>query len=124
MKKIILIICILLLLCSCGRENEVSIEDFSWKLETAYNENGEAPEFNEVILKAKSGKISVFENEEKYEGKYYNAKKDPRSIIYEIEIGNEKGLASTSFTYYEIEENKPTLVINIGGYAMYFCKAS
>ena len=121
MKKIIFIMCILLLLCSCGRENGVSIEDFSWKLETAYNENGEALEFDEVILNAKDGKISVAE---KYEGKYYNAKKDPRSIIYEIEIGSEKGLASTSFTYYEIEENKPTLVINIGGYAMYFCKAS
>ena len=114
----------LLFLCSCSRENKVSIEDFSWNLETAFNENGEALEFNEVILKAKNGELCIKTSEESYEGKYYNAKKDPRAIIYEIEIGNEKGLASVSFTYYEKEENKPTLVINIGGYAMYFSKAS
>lgn len=122
MKRVILVLCALLLLCSCSRENKVSIEDFSWKLESAFDKNGVSLSFDEVILTAKNGEFTISEKERVYEGKYYNAKKDPRSIIYEIEIENVKGLASTSYTYYKNEENKPTLVMKTDEYSMIFSK--
>ena len=123
MKKVFLALLILLFLCSCSNKN-IEIDDYTWKLESAYNENGDSLNFDEVILKAEKGKLLISHGEAYYDGRYYNAKKDPRSVIYEIEIEDKKGLASSSYTYYENEENKETLVINISGYSMYFCKAS
>ena len=115
-------------LCSCSNKStenkNVEIDDCYWKMEAAYNENGDSLSFGEVILTAKNGEILISHGDESYKGRYYNTKKDRGSVIYEIEIENMKGLASASYTYYESEKSKETLTIKTSGYSMYFFKAS
>lgn len=143
MKKRFIIFPVLFLvvfLAACGRE-EVSIEDYEWKMRTVMSNDIELADSEEVViavgekdelypnakvmditLVANDGKITVEDetNKETYNGSYKVIETTPDGINYEVIIDGVSGYATVSPTEYSDGTEIPTLPINMGDYSVYF----
>ena len=139
-KRIISILTITVImtlaLSACGVKNS-KIEDYEWKMKTIIHtdnnqvvcdaiseKNNSFPEAKiiEMTLVAKDGKITISDvtNNAIYEGSYAVSHKTPKGTEYYITIENESGYAGVAMTTYADGSKKPTLLIALGKYSMYF----
>lgn len=132
---------LLLLLTGCGAnadKTEVStIEAHSWQLTSVQSMEaegqiiaygpGETSTLDtavEIVLTctAEAGKLTLSDetNGKTYTGEYKLTDMSQESMIYEISIDKAEGMAVVSTTTYHNERESPTLIINLGDYALNF----
>ncbi len=138
MKKFLCLITVLLLVfCFVGCEGVPEIENYEWKLRSAWRssdgkieavakeeELGLYPdaEVVSVALTAKYGNITITDetNGTIYTGTYKVSQRTPAGTDYSIVIDGITGHATVAMTTYADGSGEPTLPINIGGYSLYF----
>lgn len=143
MKKSIPFILLLVSLmagCSTGEENHTSgptIEQYSWQMTSVQSmeAEGQAIAYGpkgtstldtavEIILtcSAEGGEFILSDetNEKTYSGVYELNDTSQESLIYEITVGETEGMAVVSMTTYHDDSKIPTLIINLGDYALNF----
>lgn len=136
------IICIIPLLClalftGCAQSRSVDIEDYVWQMFSIQSiaENGAAiaygPEGSsaledaaelDMVCEASGGVLSLTDktNEKTYTGIYSEKQASPESVIYEIEIAENKGYGTAALTEYEDGTTRATLILAVGDYSLNF----
>ena len=127
----------MILLAGCG-SNRVSayrIEEKDWEIALVQSAaDGTAlavgaswqegfPEATQITLActAKDGKLTLTAPQQSWEGSY--ARQDSSGVeagIYTITVGEQSGPAAVSVTTRQDGSDEPTLVIQLGGYSLYF----
>lgn len=143
MKRLSVLFClIILILTGCSNEestagNAPKIEDHTWQMTTVQNAEadgqvvahapgtvGVSDTSMEVILKcaAADGKLTLTDEiiGNTYTGTYKLTDTNQETRIYEVIIEDSEGMAVVSMTTYQDESQTPTLIINLGNYAMNF----
>ena len=73
---------------------------------------------------AQNGKLTFTQEEESWEGSYTLQKSDEAAAIYSITVGDETGPAAVSATTRQDGSAEQTLVLQLGGYSLYFTAAA
>ena len=145
MKKYkILIVCMimfaltaLLLSVSACTDDRITIEDYSWRFDTAVSggkvtfvseDNATAyPEATVVdgVLRAKDGELRAEFNGKVYSGTYSVFDRAPEAVNYNVKLfaAEQSEYAVVAFTEYSDGTAAPTLVLSLpgeDGYAVYF----
>ena len=127
----------MILLAGCG-SNRVSayrIEEKDWEIALVQSAaDGTAlavgdswqegfPEATQITLActAKDGKLTLTAPQQSWEGSY--ARQDSSGVeagIYTVTVGEQSGPAAVSVTTRQDGSDEPTLVIQLGGYSLYF----
>lgn len=136
MKKLFaLILAIVLLLPGCGTSaRKYYIEEKDWQVVTVQSaEDGRAlwvgedaqalyPEAGLLALtcKAEGGRLTFTTADQTHEGSYALQQSDDNAAIYTVTVGEETGPAAVSVTTYGDGRAEQTLVMQLGGYSLYF----
>lgn len=136
MKKLFaLILAIVLLLPGCGTPaRKYFIEEKDWQVVTVQSvEDGRVlwvgegaqslyPEAGLLALtcKAEGGRLTFTTADQTHEGSYALQQSDDNAAIYTVTVGEETGPAAVSVTTYGDGRAEQTLVMQLGGYSLYF----
>lgn len=136
MKKLFaLILVIILLLPGCGTPApKYYIEGKDWQIVTVQSAQdgavlavGESlhesyPEAEVIGLtcKAEGGRLTFTMADQSWSASYTLQKSDDNAAIYTVTIEDETGPAAVSVTTYQNGQAKQTLVLQLGGYSLYF----
>lgn len=137
MKKLFaLILAIVLLLPGCGTPaaQKYFIEGKDWQVVTVQSvEDGRVlwvgegaqtlyPEAGLLALtcKAEGGRLTFTAADQTHEGSYALQQSDDNAAIYTVTVGEETGPAAVSVTTYGDGRAEQTLVMQLGGYSLYF----
>lgn len=138
MKKAGLLLALLLLvLTGCGSSKAPKIEAHSWVMTSvqsmeaggqavAYGQRGsstlEGAKQIELLCQAKDGKLTLTDRtyDRTYTGTYQRSKDSPQGVIYEISVEGQQGYAAVAMTTYQDGSQDPTLIFNLGDYAVNF----
>lgn len=140
MKKLFaLILAIVLLLPGCGTPaRKYFIEEKDWQVVTVQSaedgrvlwvgEDAQAlyPEAGLLTLtcKAAAGRLVFTTADQTHEGSYALQQSDDNAAIYTVTVGEETGPAAVSITTYGDGRAEQTLVMQLGGYSLYFAPAA
>ena len=141
MKKLFaLILAIVLLLPGCGTPaaRKYYIEEKDWQVVTVQSaedgrvlwvgEDAQAlyPEAGLLTLtcKAAAGRLVFTTADQTHEGSYALQQSDDNAAIYTVTVGEETGPAAVSVTTYGDGRAEQTLVLQLGGYSLYFAPAA
>ena len=141
MKKLFaLILAIVLLLPGCGTSaaQKYFIEGKDWQIVTVQSaEDGRVlwvgvgaqalyPEAGLLTLtcKAEGGRLVFTTADQTHEGSYALQQSDDNAAIYTVTVGEETGPAAVSITTYGDGRAEQTLVMQLGGYSLYFSPAA
>lgn len=142
MKKLFaLILAIVLLLPGCGTPaaaQKYFIEGKDWQVVTVQSvEDGRVlwvgegaqtlyPEAGLLALtcKAEGGRLTFTTADQTHEGSYALQQSDDNAAIYTVTVGEETGPAAVSVTTYGDGRAEQTLVMQLGGYSLYFAPAA
>ena len=141
MKKLFaLILAIVLLLPGCGTPaaQKYFIEGKDWQVVTVHSvEDGRVlwvgegaqalyPEAGLLALtcKAEGGRLTFTTADQTHEGSYVLQQSDDNAAIYTVTVGEETGPAAVSVTTYGDGRAEQTLVLQLGGYSLYFAPAA
>ena len=141
MKKLFaLILAIVLLLPGCGTPaaRKYYIEEKDWQVVTVQSaedgrvlwvgEDAQAlyPEAGLLTLtcKAAAGRLVFTTADQTHEGSYALQQSDDNAAIYTVTVGEETGPAAVSVTTYGDGRAEQTLVMQLGGYSLYFAPAA
>lgn len=142
MKKLFaLILAIVLLLPGCGTTaaaQKYFIEGKDWQVVTVQSvEDGRVlwvgegaqtlyPEAGLLALtcKAEGGRLTFTTADQTHEGSYALQQSDDNAAIYTVTVGEETGPAAVSITTYGDGRAEQTLVMQLGGYSLYFAPAA
>lgn len=141
MKKLFaLILAIVLLLPGCGTSaaQKYFIEGKDWQIVTVQSvEDGRVlwvgegaqalyPEAGLLTLtcKAEGGRLVFTTADQTHEGSYALQQSDDNAAIYTVTVGEETGPAAVSVTTYGDGRAEQTLVMQLGGYSLYFAPAA
>lgn len=142
MKKLFaLILTIVLLLPGCGTPaaaQKYFIEGKDWQVVTVQSaedgrvlwvgEDAQAlyPEAGLLTLtcKAEGGRLVFTTADQTHEGSYALQQSDDNAAIYTVTVGEETGPAAASITTYGDGRAEQTLVMQLGGYSLYFAPAA
>lgn len=142
MKKLFaLILAIVLLLTGCGTPaaaQKYFIEGKDWQVVTVQSaEDGRVlwvgegaqtlyPEAGLLTLtcKAEGGRLVFTTADQTHEGSYALQQSDDNAAIYTVTVGEETGPAAVSVTTYGDGRAEQTLVMQLGGYSLYFAPAA
>lgn len=142
MKKLFaLILAIVLLLPGCGTPaaaQKYFIEGKDWQVVTVQSvEDGRVlwvgegaqtlyPEAGLLTLtcKAEGGRLTFTAADQTHEGSYALQQSDDNAAIYTVTVGEETGPAAVSVTTYGDGRAEQTLVMQLGGYSLYFAPAA
>lgn len=141
MKKLFaLILAIVLLLPGCGTPaaRKYYIEEKDWQVVTVQSaedgrvlwvgEDAQAlyPEAGLLTLtcKAAAGRLVFTTADQTHEGSYALQQSDDNAAIYTVTVGEETGPAAVSITTYGDGRAEQTLVLQLGGYSLYFAPAA
>ena len=138
MKKLFaLILAVVLLLPGCGTPaaaQKYFIEGKDWQVVTVQStEDGRVlwvgegaqalyPEAGLLTLtcKAAAGRLTFTTADQTHEGSYALQQSDETAAIYTVTVGEETGPAAVSVTTYGDGRAEQTLVMQLGGYSLYF----
>lgn len=137
MTKALLIVSMLAFLTGCSNHQPPNIEEYVWSMSSvqSLNDNGEIIAYGanekcdnenavqvELECSAKDGVLEFKDvtNNKTYVGSYKLENANAKSINYSITIGTTKGFAVVSYTMYDNDSNMPTLIMNLGNYALNF----
>lgn len=136
MKKLfVLILVIILLLPGCGTPApKYYIEGKDWQIVTVQSTQdgavlavGESlhesyPEAEVIGLtcKAEGGRLTFTMADQSWSASYALQKSDDNAAIYTVTIEDETGPAAVSVTTYQDGQAEQTLVLQLGGYSLYF----
>lgn len=138
MKKLFaLILAVVLLLPGCGTPaaaQKYFIEGKDWQVVTVQSaEDGRVlwvgegaqalyPEAGLLTLtcKAEGGRLVFTTADQTHEGSYTLQQSDDNAAIYTVTVGEETGPAAVSVTTYGDGRAEQTLVMQLGGYSLYF----
>ena len=138
MKKLFaLILAVVLLLPGCGTPaaaQKYFIEGKDWQVVTVQSaEDGRVlwvgegaqalyPEAGLLTLtcKAEGGRLVFTTADQTHEGSYALQQSDDNAAIYTVTVGEETGPAAVSVTTYGDGRAEQTLVMQLGGYSLYF----
>lgn len=140
MKKLFaLILVIILLLPGCGTPApKYYIEGKDWQIVTVQSAQdgavlavGESlhesyPEAEVIGLtcKAEGGRLTFTMADQSWSASYALQKSDDNAAIYTVTIEDETGPAAVSVTTYQDGQTEQTLVLQLGGYSLYFTAAA
>lgn len=142
MKKLFaLILVTVLLLTGCGTPaaaQKYFIEGKDWQVVTVQSaedgrvlwvgEDAQAlyPEAGLLTLtcKAEGGRLVFTTADQTHEGSYALQQSDDNAAIYTVTVGEETGPAAVSITTYGDGRAEQTLVMQLGGYSLYFAPAA
>lgn len=140
MKKLFaLILVIILLLPGCGTPApKYYIEGKDWQIVTVQSAQdgavlavGESlhesyPEAEVIGLtcKAEGSRLTFTMADQSWSASYALQKSDDNAAIYTITIEDETGPAAVSVTTYQDGQAEQTLVLQLGGYSLYFTAAA
>ena len=142
MKKLFaLILAVVLLLTGCGTPaaaQKYYIEEKDWQVVTVQSaEDGRVlwvgedaqtlyPEAGLLTLtcKAEGGRLTFTTTDQTHEGSYALQQSDDNAAIYTVTVGEETGPAAVSITTYGDGRAEQTLVMQLGGYSLYFSPAA
>lgn len=140
MKKLFaLILVIILLLPGCGTPApKYYIEGKDWQIVTVQSAQdgavlavGESlhesyPEAEVIGLtcKAEGGRLTFTMADQSWSASYALQKSDDNAAIYTVTIEDETGPAAVSVTTYQDGHTEQTLVLQLGGYSLYFTAAA
>ena len=139
MKRILAIVLACVLLTACGgTAPKYQLEGKTCKIVTVQStEDGRVlaigdgmqeiyPEAKVITLTgtAQNGKLTFNQEEESWEGSYTLQKSDEAAAIYSITVGDETGPAAVSATTRQDGSAEQTLVLQLGGYSLYFTAAA
>lgn len=142
MKKLFaLILAVVLLLPGCGTPaaaQKYFIEGKDWQVVTVQSaEDGRVlwvgegaqalyPEAGLLTLtcKAEGGRLVFTTADQTHEGSYTLQQSDDNAAIYTVTVGEETGPAAVSVTTYGDGRAEQTLVMQLGGYSLYFAPAA
>ncbi len=140
MKKLFaLILAIVLLLPGCGTPaRKYFIEEKDWQIVTVQSaEDGRVlfigdgrqdayPDAEVIALscKAEGGRLTFTTADQTHEGSYALQQSDDNAAIYTVTVGEETGPAAVSVTTYGDGRAEQTLVLQLGGYSLYFAPAA
>lgn len=140
MKKLFaLISVIILLLPGCGTPApKYYIEGKDWQIVTVQSTQdgavlavGESlhesyPEAEVIGLtcKAEGGKLTFATSDQSWSASYVLQKSDDNAAIYTVSAEDETGPAAVSVTTYQDGQAEQTLVLQLGGYSLYFTAAA
>lgn len=137
MKKTGLLLALLLVLLTGCASKAPKIDEYSWVMTSVqsmeaggqavvYGERGsstlEGAKQIELLCEAKDGKLTLTDrtNDRTYTGTYQQSQRDPKSTIYEVEVDGITGMAAVAMTTYQDGSQDPTLIFNLGDYAVNF----
>ena len=140
MKRILMLILAgLLLLTGCGgQEIKYRMEGRDWQIVTVQStEDGKViavgetmreicPEAEVIGLtcKAENGKLTFTMGEQSWEGSYTRADSSGvEAAIYTVTLGEESGPAAVAATVRQDGSAEQTLVMQLGGWSLYFSAA-
>lgn len=136
MKKICLFLLLMMLMLSgCGKTEGPTIEQSSWQLSTAQNEEGaliacgvnnetcpdDTPAVD-LLCTAENGVLTL-ENAatgRRFSGSYRLDQSKGVTVIYEITLEEQPGFAVVSTTEYEDGSSVPTLILRVSDCTMSF----
>ena len=140
MKKLFaLILVIILLLPGCGTPApKYYIEGKDWQIVTVQSAQdgavlavGESlhesyPEAEVIGLtcKAEGSRLTFTMADQSWSASYALQKSDDNAAIYTVTIEDETGPAAVSVTTYQDGQAEQTLVLQLGGYSLYFTAAA
>ena len=140
MKKLFaLILVIILLLPGCGTPApKYYIEGKDWQIVTVQSAQDGAvlavggslhesyPEAEVIGLtcKAEGGKLTFATSDQSWSASYALQKSDDNAAIYTVTAEDETGPAAVSVTTYQDGQAEQTLVLQLGGYSLYFTAAA
>lgn len=140
MKKLFaLVLVIILLLPGCGTPApKYYIEGKDWQIVTVQSAQdgavlavGESlhesyPEAEVIGLtcKAEGSRLTFTMADQSWSASYALQKSDDNAAIYTITIEDETGPAAVSVTTYQDGQAEQTLVLQLGGYSLYFTAAA
>lgn len=140
MKKLFaLILVIILLLPGCGTPApKYYIEGKDWQIVTVQSAQdgavlavGESlhesyPEAEVIGLtcKVEGGRLTFTMADQSWSASYALQKSDDNAAIYTVTIEDETGPAAVSVTTYQDGQAEQTLVLQLGGYSLYFTAAA
>lgn len=124
-----------LYLVGCSKDTSMDIDKYKWQAVTVQNANDgsitacssdyisqyEDAEEISVELEANKGNMTIndLSDNQKYSGTYDLIETTPSGEIYEINVGDEDGMATCSVTN-ESGKETPTLIITLGEYSINF----
>lgn len=137
MKRFLIALLPILLLCGCGKSNVPPIDSFTWEMVSVqsaadngasivYGESGLGTADDAVLLDmictAENGVLTIMDNTNQlsYSGTYSIKDRDPESTLYDVVIEGNNGFAVTGTTSYLDESTTPTLIINLNEYVINF----
>lgn len=137
MKKAGLLLALLLILVGCGGSKIPKIEDYTWVMTSvqsvqaggqavAYGERGsstlDTAKQMKLLCQAQGGNLTLTDrtNDRTYAGTYQQSKDSPQGVIYEVTIEGQQGYAAVAMTTYQDGSQQPTLIFNLGDYAVNF----
>lgn len=136
----LLMIMIIAVLSGCGQNSSMRIENHTWSFRYVQSEDDGAivacsdqktdiypsAEIISLACAAEDGKLTVTNGstQETYFFDYTVNTDKPESVIYNISSVNGNGFASVGMTEYHDGKSEYTLIVKIGGYAIYFCSAN
>lgn len=137
MKKAgLLLVFLLVLLTGCAGKVP-TIDEYSWVMTSvqsmeaggqavAYGERGsstlETAKQIELLCEAEGGNLTLTDrtNHRTYTGTYQRSKDSPQGVIYEVTMEGQEGYAAVGMTTYQDGRQEPTLIFNLGDYAVNF----
>lgn len=137
MKKLFALILAIVLLPGCGTPaaaQKYFIEGKDWQVVTVQSaEDGRVlwvgdgwqdayPDTEVIALscKAEGGRLVFTTADQTHEGSYALQQSDDNAAIYTVTVGEETGPAAVSVTTYGDGRAEQTLVLQLGGYSLYF----
>lgn len=139
MKKFALILVIILLLPGCGTPApKYYIEGKDWQIVTvqstqdgavlavgeSLHESDPEAEVIGLTCKAEGGRLTFTMADQSWSASYALQKSDDNAAIYTVTIEDETGPAAVSVTTYQDGQAEQTLVLQLGGYSLYFTAAA
>ena len=77
-----------------------------------------------LSCKAEGGRLVFTTADQTHEGSYALQQSDDNAAIYTVTVGEETGPAAVSVTTYGDGRAEQTLVLQLGGYSLYFTAAA
>ena len=140
MKQFFAIILVsVLLLTACGKQVTTHrIEDKDWQVVTVQSTQDGSILFIgnsmleiypdaaviELTCRAENGKLTFTSGTQSWSASYALQKSDDNAAIYTVTIEDETGPAAVSVTTYQDGQAEQTLVLQLGGYSLYFTAAA
>ena len=124
--KILLPLLLIVLLAGCGKTNDgLTIEGHDWTSTQAIDSAGQPIDLPALTCTAQDGVLSVTDADGNTQsGTYTLARRDTNSILYDLSLDGESGMAVVSTTEYVDADGKKeseyTLILSLPERTVYF----